>query len=151
MATSYDSVVGQLEPFWLVSREEAASWIQDITKDYARSVQATRAAPHRADFHQSLKADCAMIAKLRTSLSSPLIAEFLALSDRNDGLGELRARAKIGELLEPETPWTTWLWPCVVALLVAGGEVLGLRRLRQHWASRESGSTSFQQESKSLT
>ena len=37
-------------------------------------------------------------------------------------------------LLEPETPWTTWLWPVVVALLAAGGEVLGLRRLRKRWA-----------------
>ncbi len=37
-------------------------------------------------------------------------------------------------LLEPETPWTTWLWPFVVVLLAGGGEAIGLRRLRQHWA-----------------
>ncbi len=37
-------------------------------------------------------------------------------------------------LLEPETPWTTYLWPIVVVVLVAGGEWIGLRRLREHWA-----------------
>jgi DMSO reductase family type II enzyme heme b subunit len=37
-------------------------------------------------------------------------------------------------LLEPEVPWTTWLWPVVVVLLAAAGELFGLRRLRQHWA-----------------
>ncbi len=37
-------------------------------------------------------------------------------------------------LLEPEIPWTTWLWPIFVVLLVAVGEVIGLRRLRQYWA-----------------
>ncbi len=37
-------------------------------------------------------------------------------------------------LLEPETPWTTWLWPILVVLLGGGAEVIGLRRLRQHWA-----------------
>jgi DMSO reductase family type II enzyme heme b subunit len=36
-------------------------------------------------------------------------------------------------LLEPETPWTTWLWPIVVVGLVASGEWIGLRRLREHW------------------
>jgi DMSO reductase family type II enzyme heme b subunit len=40
-------------------------------------------------------------------------------------------------LLEPETPWTIWLWPLVVVILAAGGEVFGLRRLRQHWASQQ--------------
>jgi cytochrome c-type biogenesis protein CcmH/NrfF len=40
-------------------------------------------------------------------------------------------------LLEPETPWTTWLWPFVVVVLTAGGEVVGLRRLRQRWQSQE--------------
>jgi DMSO reductase family type II enzyme heme b subunit len=40
-------------------------------------------------------------------------------------------------LLEPETPWTTWLWPLVVVVLTAGGEVIGLRRLRRNWASQE--------------
>ena len=40
-------------------------------------------------------------------------------------------------LLEPETPWTTWVWPFVVVVLAAGGEVIGLRRLRRHWASQE--------------
>jgi cbb3-type cytochrome c oxidase subunit III len=40
-------------------------------------------------------------------------------------------------LLEPETPWTTWLWPFVVVILTAGGEVIGLRRLRRNWASEE--------------
>jgi DMSO reductase family type II enzyme heme b subunit len=40
-------------------------------------------------------------------------------------------------LLEPETPWTTFLWPIVVFFGVAGGEVVGLRRLRQHWASQQ--------------
>ncbi len=40
-------------------------------------------------------------------------------------------------LLEPETPWTTWLWPLVVVVLTAGGELIGLRRLRRHWASQE--------------
>ena len=39
-------------------------------------------------------------------------------------------------LLEPETPWTTWLWPIFVVLLVAVGEVFGLRRLRQYWAQQ---------------
>jgi DMSO reductase family type II enzyme heme b subunit len=37
-------------------------------------------------------------------------------------------------LLEPETPWTTWLWPILVVIGVAGGEAIGLRRLRQRWA-----------------
>ena len=37
-------------------------------------------------------------------------------------------------LLEPETPWTTYLWPIVVVALVATGEWFGLRRLRTHWA-----------------
>ncbi len=40
-------------------------------------------------------------------------------------------------LLEPETPLTTYLWPLVVVLLAAGGEWVGLRQLRQRWASRE--------------
>jgi DMSO reductase family type II enzyme heme b subunit len=40
-------------------------------------------------------------------------------------------------LLEPEIPWTTFLWPIVVFFGVAGGEVIGLRRLRQHWASEQ--------------
>ncbi|MCH8890363.1 MAG: hypothetical protein IH827_04695 [Myxococcales bacterium] len=40
-------------------------------------------------------------------------------------------------LLEPETPWTTWLWPFVVVILTGGGEVFGLRRLRRHWASQK--------------
>ncbi len=39
-------------------------------------------------------------------------------------------------LLEPETPWTTWLWPLVGVVLTAGGEVVGLRRLRRNWASQ---------------
>ncbi|MEE2663487.1 MAG: c-type cytochrome [Myxococcota bacterium] len=39
-------------------------------------------------------------------------------------------------LLEPETPLTTYLWPLVVVLLAGGGEWVGLRRLRQQWASR---------------
>jgi cbb3-type cytochrome c oxidase subunit III len=43
-------------------------------------------------------------------------------------------------LLEPETPWTTWLWPILVVFLVAGGEVIGLRRLRQHWAEQPEAS-----------
>jgi DMSO reductase family type II enzyme heme b subunit len=38
-------------------------------------------------------------------------------------------------LLEPETPWTTWLWPLVVVSLTAGGEAFGLRRLRNQWAN----------------
>jgi len=33
-------------------------------------------------------------------------------------------------LLEPETPRTTWIWPLVVVLLAAGGEAIGMRRLR---------------------
>ena len=40
-------------------------------------------------------------------------------------------------LLEPETQWTTWLWPFVVVVLTGGGEVIGLRRLRRHWASQQ--------------
>ena len=40
-------------------------------------------------------------------------------------------------LLEPETPVTTYVWPLVVVLLSAGGEWLGLGRLRRHWANRE--------------
>jgi DMSO reductase family type II enzyme heme b subunit len=40
-------------------------------------------------------------------------------------------------LLEPETPWTTWVWPLIVVVLAAGGEVLGLRRLRRHWAGQQ--------------
>jgi len=40
-------------------------------------------------------------------------------------------------LLEPETPWTTWLWPIVVIVLAAGAEVVGLRLLRRHWASHQ--------------
>ncbi len=40
-------------------------------------------------------------------------------------------------LLEPETPWTTWLWPLAVVFLTAGGEAIALRRLGQHWASQE--------------
>ncbi len=35
-------------------------------------------------------------------------------------------------LLEPETPWTTWVWPLVVVFVAAGGEAIGLRRLRRH-------------------
>ncbi|HIM02327.1 MAG: c-type cytochrome [Myxococcales bacterium] len=44
-------------------------------------------------------------------------------------------------LLKPETPWTTWLWPFVVVVLAAGGEVFGLRRLRQRWAAESESST----------
>jgi DMSO reductase family type II enzyme heme b subunit len=40
-------------------------------------------------------------------------------------------------LLEPETSWTTWVWPFVVVVMAAGGEMIGLRRLRRHWASQE--------------
>ena len=40
-------------------------------------------------------------------------------------------------LLEPGTPWTTWLWPLVVVSLTAGGEVFGMRRLRRQWADQE--------------
>ena len=52
-------------------------------------------------------------------------------------------------LLEPETPLATWIWPLVVVFLTAGGEMIGLRLLRQQWAIREPGaavqevSTSF--------
>ena len=42
-------------------------------------------------------------------------------------------------LLEPETPWTTWLWPFVVVSLTAGGEAFGMRRLRRQWANEEAG------------
>jgi DMSO reductase family type II enzyme heme b subunit len=42
-------------------------------------------------------------------------------------------------LLEPETPWTTWLWPLVAVTLTAGGEAFGLRRLRRQWANEEAG------------
>ncbi len=45
-------------------------------------------------------------------------------------------------LLEPETSWTTWLWPVFVVIIAGGGEAIGLRRLRQHWASQATeGST----------
>jgi len=40
-------------------------------------------------------------------------------------------------LLEPETPWTVWVWPLVVVLLAGGGEVIGMRRLRRNWASQD--------------
>ena len=40
-------------------------------------------------------------------------------------------------LLEPETPWTTWLWPIVVISLTAGGEAFGMRRLQRQWADEE--------------
>jgi len=43
-------------------------------------------------------------------------------------------------LLEPETPWTTYVWPFVVVVLTAGGEAFGLRRLRRRWASEEAES-----------
>ncbi len=42
-------------------------------------------------------------------------------------------------LLEPETPWTTWLWPLFVVSLTAGGEAFGMRRLRSQWATEEAG------------
>jgi hypothetical protein len=42
-------------------------------------------------------------------------------------------------LLEPETPWTTWLWPIFVVSLTAGGEAFGMRRLRRGSASQEAG------------
>jgi DMSO reductase family type II enzyme heme b subunit len=44
-------------------------------------------------------------------------------------------------LLEPETPWTTWLWPLVAVSLTVCGEVLGLRRLRRRWANEEAGAS----------
>ena len=50
-------------------------------------------------------------------------------------------------LLEPETPWTTWLWPVFVVFLAGGGEALGLRRLKQHWASQKSEDASLREES----
>jgi len=52
-------------------------------------------------------------------------------------------------LLEPETPWTTWIWPLVVVVLTAGGEVLGLRRLRRYWASGASEALAHQEVSTS--
>ena len=52
-------------------------------------------------------------------------------------------------LLEPETPWTTWLWPAFVVLLAGGGEAIGLRRLRQHWASQEPEAPALQEVSTS--
>ena len=42
-------------------------------------------------------------------------------------------------LLEPATPWTTWLWPIFVVSLTAGGEVFGMRRLRRGSARQEAG------------
>ncbi|MGH9367266.1 MAG: c-type cytochrome, partial [Thermoanaerobaculia bacterium] len=54
-------------------------------------------------------------------------------------------------LLEPETPWTTWLWPLFVVLLAAGGEALGLRRLRQHWAGQETAAWAVREDSKVQT
>jgi DMSO reductase family type II enzyme heme b subunit len=54
-------------------------------------------------------------------------------------------------LLEPETPWTTWLWPLVVVLVAAGGEALGLRVLRQHWAGRETAAWAVPEISKAQT
>jgi DMSO reductase family type II enzyme heme b subunit len=54
-------------------------------------------------------------------------------------------------LLEPETPWTTWLWPLVVVLGAAGGEALGLRGLRRHWAARETAAWAVPQASKAQT
>jgi DMSO reductase family type II enzyme heme b subunit len=40
-------------------------------------------------------------------------------------------------LLEPETPWTTYVWPIAVIFLAAVGEMVGLRVLRQRWANEE--------------
>ncbi len=40
-------------------------------------------------------------------------------------------------LLEPETPWTVYLWPVAVVLLAAVGEVFGLRFLRRRWAAEQ--------------
>jgi len=54
-------------------------------------------------------------------------------------------------LLEPETPSTTWLWPVVVVLLAAGGEVVGLRLLRQHWARQETAAWAVREVSKAQT
>jgi len=55
--------------------------------------------------------------------------------------GEVGKRRAISRwyylLLEPDTPWTTWLWPLAVVFLTAGGEAIALRRLRQHWANQE--------------
>lgn len=52
-------------------------------------------------------------------------------------------------LLEPETPWTTWLWPLVVICLTGGGEVVGLRRLQRQWAAEASEASPPQGVSKS--
>jgi hypothetical protein len=40
-------------------------------------------------------------------------------------------------LLEPETPWTTYIWPVAVIFLAAVGEMVGLRVLQQRWASEQ--------------
>jgi len=63
----------------------------------------------------------------------------------NDETGKKRAISRwYYLLLEPETPLTTYIWPLVVILLVGGGEWIGLRRLRQQWASQETeGSPPF--------
>ncbi len=54
-------------------------------------------------------------------------------------------------LLEPETPWTTWLWPVFVVFLAGGGEAIGLRRLRQHWANQETRGSAPSEDSESRT
>jgi hypothetical protein len=54
--------------------------------------------------------------------------------------GEIGKRRAVSRwyylLLEPETPWTAWLWPLAVFCLTAGGEAIALRRLRRHWANQ---------------
>ena len=45
-------------------------------------------------------------------------------------------------LLEPKTPWTTWLWPLVIVSLAGGGEAFGMRRLRRRWAEDDATSQS---------
>ncbi len=56
----------------------------------------------------------------------------------NDEEGKRRAISRwYYLLLEPETPWTTWLWPLVAVSLTAGGEVFGMRRLRRQRVNEE--------------
>ena len=48
-------------------------------------------------------------------------------------------------LLEPETPWTTYVWPIAVIFLAAVGEMVGLRVLRQRWANEQPQAPALQE------
>jgi len=96
---------------------------------------AYRDGQYRVVFRRSLSADQDDAVEFSIGRMIPIACN--VWDGRNAEDGKQRAVSRwYYLLLEPETPRTTWIWPLVVVLLAAGAEAIGVRRLRQHWASQ---------------